>query len=387
MKHTAVPFWRDVRVLTVLSQIAFVLVLAVIASFLYANLSFAMRQRGLVVGFDFLNLEAGFEIGETLIAYTPADTYARAFTAGLLNTLLISGVGIVLATVLGVVAGVARLSTNWLVNRLTAGYIEIMRNTPLLVQLVFIYFGVFMKLPPVRETLEFSGVVFANQRGVFLPRPLPEPTFEPWLRFVVIALVGAFLLWLFLSRHAKYRYTFYPITLPLAWLCALPLIGWFLVGAMPISFEIPERGRFNFTGGIALSPEFSALLLGLVIYTAAFIAEVVRGGLQAVRRGQIEAARAIGLNEAQVLYLIVFPQALRVIVPPLTSQYLNLAKNSSLAIAVGYPDLFNVGTTIANQTGQPVPVILLIMTTYLAMSLATSLLMNIYNARVQVLEK
>lgn len=387
MKHTAVPFWRDVRVLTVLSQIAFVLVLAVIASFLYANLSFAMRQRGLVVGFDFLNLEAGFEIGETLIAYTPADTYARAFTAGLLNTLLISGVGIVLATVLGVVAGVARLSTNWLVNRLTAGYIEIMRNTPLLVQLVFIYFGVFMKLPPVRETLEFSGVVFANQRGVFLPRPLPAPTFEPWLRFVVIALVGAFLLWLFLSRHAKYRYTFYPITLPLAWLCALPLIGWFLVGTMPINFEIPERGRFNFTGGIALSPEFSALLLGLVIYTAAFIAEVVRGGLQAVRRGQIEAARAIGLNEAQVLYLIVFPQALRVIVPPLTSQYLNLAKNSSLAIAVGYPDLFNVGTTIANQTGQPVPVILLIMTTYLAMSLATSLLMNIYNARVQVLEK
>ena len=205
--------------------------------------------------------------------------------------------------------------------------------------------------------------------------------------FVLFAVIGAFGLWFFLSRHAQFKYTFFPITIPLAWLIIFPIIGLVLLNPGPITFEIPERGRFNFTGGLSLSPEFSALLTGLVIYTAAFIAEVVRGGLQAVRKGQLEAARAMGLNEAQVLYLIIFPQAMRVIVPPLTSQYLNLAKNSSLAIAIGFPDLFNVGATIANQTGQPVPVILLIMATYLAMSLITSLVMNFYNSRVQVLER
>ncbi|MCX7839360.1 MAG: ABC transporter permease subunit [Anaerolineae bacterium] len=383
----AIPFWRDVRVLTILSQVIFVIVLALVAGFLYSNLSTAMRERGLVAGFDFLQRESGFEIGETLIPYKPSDTYARAFVVGVLNTLIVSIIGIFFATVLGVFTGIARLSSNWLINRIAAAYIEIIRNTPLLVQLVFIYFGVFVKLPPVRDTLEFGGMIFANQRGVFIPRPIPTATYDQWLSFILFAILGAFFLWLFLSRHPRYRYTFYPLTVPFAWFVVLPLVGWFLVGAAPITFEIPERGRFNFTGGIALSPEFSALLSGLVIYTAAFIAEVVRGGLQAVKRGQLEAARSLGLTEAQMLYLIVFPQALRVIVPPLTSQYLNLAKNSSLAIAIGYPDLFNVGATIANQTGQPVPVIMLIMATYLTMSLITSLLMNIYNTRVQVLEK
>jgi general L-amino acid transport system permease protein len=384
---TAIPFWRDVRVLTVLSQIGFVILLALLAGFFYSNLTTAMRERGLVAGFDFLQRESGFEIGEALIPYKPSDLYSRAFVVGLLNTLLVSVIGIFFATILGVFTGIARLSSNWLVNRIAAAYIEIIRNTPLLVQLVFIYFGVFVKLPPIRDTLELGGMFFANQRGVFIPRPLPSPTFDTWLSFVLIAFVGAFFLWLFLSRHATYRYTFYPLTLPLLWLIVFPLLGWLFASQAPVHFEIPQRERFNFVGGIALSPEFSALLTGLVVYTAAFIAEVVRGGLQAVRRGQLEAARALGLNEAHVLYLIVFPQALRVIVPPLTSQYLNLAKNSSLAIAIGYPDLFNVGATIANQTGQPVPVIMLIMGTYLAMSLTTSLLMNIYNTRVQVLEK
>jgi general L-amino acid transport system permease protein len=385
--HTAVPFWRDVRVLTVFSQIVFVIVLALAAGFFYSNLSSAMRQRGLVAGFDFLERESGFEIGETLIEYKPSDTYGRAFIVGVLNTLSVSVIGIILATILGVIAGVARLSTNWLVNRIAAAYIEIIRNTPLLVQLVFIYFGVFVKLPPVRDTLEFFGAIYANQRGVFLPKPIPSPTFDAWLSFILIAIVGAIGLWIFFSRHASYRYTFYPLVAPMAWFVAFPLIGLLLLSPGPIAFEFPERGRFNFTGGLALSPEYSALLTGLVVYTAAFIAEVVRGGLQAVRRGQLEAARAVGLSEAQVLYLIIFPQAMRVIVPPLTSQYLNLAKNSSLAIAIGYPDLFNVGATIANQTGQPVPVIMLIMASYLSISLFTSLLMNIYNARVQVLEK
>ncbi|MCX7841293.1 MAG: ABC transporter permease subunit, partial [Anaerolineae bacterium] len=358
---------------------AFVLILALAAGFFYANATSAMRRQGLVTGFDFLNLEAGFEIGETLIAYTPADTYARAFAVGLMNTLVVSVVGIVLATILGVVTGVARLSTNWLVNKIAWIYIEIMRNTPLLVQLVFIYFGIFMKLPPVRDSFEFYGIIYANQRGLFLPRFVPSPTFTSWFVGIVTGIVLAILIWYILSRHPKTRYTFVPILSGLGVPILVAALAWMLASESPLNIELPVKQRFNFTGGTALSPEFSALLFGLVIYTAAFIAEVVRGGIQAVRRGQIEAARAVGLTEMQILHLIIFPQALRVIVPPLTSQYLNLAKNSSLAIGVGFPDLFNVSMTIANQTGQPVPVIMIVMATYLAMSLFTSLLMNIYN--------
>ena len=386
-RHSAVPLWRDVRALTAVSQIAFVLIVALVATFLYSNLSSAMQQRGLVAGFDFLNRESGFEIGEGLIPYKPSDTYGRAIVVGLLNTLLVSVVGIFFATILGVVTGIARLSTNWLVNRIAAVYIEIIRNTPLLVQLVFIYFGIFVKLPPVRDTLELAGAVFANQRGLFLPRPVPSPSFDTWLAFLAVGVVAAIGLWIVLSRNQKTRVTSYPLLAPVAAVIVIPVMGWFLAGPSPLGLEFPERGRFNFTGGLALSPEFSALTFGLVIYTAAFIAEVVRGGLQAVKRGQIEAARALGLDELQILRVVIFPQALRVIIPPLTSQYLNLAKNSSLAIAIGYPDLFNVGATTMNQTGQPVPVIMLVMAIYLAMSLVTSLFMNIYNSRVQILEK
>jgi len=384
-QHTAVPFWRDVRVLTFLSQVVFVLILAMTAAFLYSNLSSAMRQRGLVANLDFLNRESGFEIGEGLIPYRPSDTYGHAFAVGLLNTLLVSAIGIVLATILGVITGVARLSTNWLLNRIAAVYIEIIRNTPLLVQLVFIYFGVFVKLPPVRETLNLGDAFFANQRGVFMPRPEPTASFSTWLGFVAVGLIAAIVVERTLTIRA--RQAIASILSALAVFALIGALGWLLVGAAPITFDLPVPGRFNFTGGLALSPEFSALLTGLVIYTAAFIAEVVRGGIQAVKKGQIEAARAVGLGEAQILRLVIFPQAMRVIVPPLTSQYLNLAKNSSLAIAMGFPDLFSVSSTIANQTGQPVPVIVLVMVTYLAMSLFTSLLMNIYNRSVQILER
>ncbi len=382
--RAAVPFWRDVRVLTILSQIVFVLVVALTAGFLLANLLSAMQQRHLVAGFDFLGLTAGFEIGESLIPYTAADTYARAFIVGILNTIVVSVAGIILASILGFIIGVARLSTNWLVNRLAGIYIEIFRNTPLLVQLVFIYFGVFVKLPPVRESVELPGSIFASQRGVYLPRPVGTDSFTPWLVFVALALVVAVVLWQILTRRT--RRVGIAAAGALAALVLLPALGWLVVGT-PLGIDLPVRGRFNFSGGLGLSPEFSALLLGLVLYTAAFIAEVVRGGLQAVNPGQIEAARALGLGELEILRLVIFPQAMRVIIPPLTSQYLNLAKNSSLAIAIGYPDLFNVGATIMNQTGQPVPVIMLVMAIYLAISLVTSLFMNIYNQRVQILEK
>jgi general L-amino acid transport system permease protein len=375
-----------VRVLAILSQIAFVLVLAAFAGFLFANLSTAMRQRGLVAGFDYLRNESGFEIGEGLIPYRPTDTYGRAYIVGLLNTLSVSVIGIILSTILGVIVGVARLSTNWLINRLAAIYIEIIRNTPLLVQLVFIYFGVFFQLPPVNQTLELPGGVFANQRGLFVPRPIVSPTFLPWLALMAAGIVAAVVIWKLVTRVFKSS-TLGTWLATIVVLILVPTLGWVLLGAPPLTFEVPIRERFNFRGGLTLTPEFSALLTGLVIYTAGFIAEVVRGGIQAVGRGQIEAANAIGLSPMQILRLVIFPQAMRVIVPPLTSQYLNLAKNSSLAIAIGFPDMFAVNQTIANQTGQPVPAIALMMGTYLLMSLFTSLIMNIYNRSVQILER
>ena len=385
--HAAVPPWRDIRVLRIVAQAVALIVVGVLVAMAVRNMLMAMEARGLGFGFGFLNRSAGFEISESPIPYQPSDTYGTAFIVGLLNTLFVSVIGIVLATVLGIIVGVARLSPNWLVSKVAAGYVELMRNTPLLVQLFIIYFAIFLQLPSVGDTLAWGEAVFLNQRGVFVPAPQAEPGFVVWLGLLTIGLVAAYAI----GRAARRR-ELDARPIPglriggIAVFVSIAVVGWF-VTAQPLAFELPVRERFNFVGGLRLSPEFSALLFGLVVYTAAFIGEVVRGGIQAVRRGQVEAARALGLSEGQTLRLIVFPQALRVIVPPLTSQYLNLAKNSSLAVAIGYPDLFKVGQTMANQTGQPVPVLVLIMGTYLAISLVTSLFMNIYNRRVQVLER
>lgn len=386
-RHAAVPPWRDVRVLRVVVQVAVLLAVALGVAYLLNNLTTAMDQRGLSFGYDFLDRTAGFEIGESPIPYSASDTYGDAFVVGLLNTLFVSLVGIVLATVLGVVIGVARLSPNWLVSHVAAGYVEVIRNTPLLVQLFLIYFAVLLQLPPVRDTIALPGTIFLNQRGLFVPGPQLGSTFGTWLAILGAGLVVAVAARVVATRREAAGRPGHRLGLiGVLVFIGLAVAGWVLLDSAPMTFDVPVRGRFNFSGGLALSTSFTALLAGLVIYTAAFIAEVVRGGIQAVRRGQMEAARALGLSEGDTLRLVVFPQALRVIVPPLTSQYLNLAKNSSLAIAVGYPDLFKVGTTMANQTGQPVPVIALVMGTYLAISLATSLLMNLYNRRVQVLE-
>jgi len=384
--HGAVPPWRNVRVLRIAGQIVVVLIVAIFALVLWTNLTTSMARSGLTFGFGFLNSTAGFEIAESAIPYTATDTYGRAFVVGLLNTLVISVAGIVLATILGVIVGVARLSGNWLVNRVAAGYVELMRNTPLLVQLVLLY-AVFLQLPSVANSISLGGSAFLNQRGLFLPRPLAEPGFGLWLTVLVAALVVALAARVTASRlEAAGRPTYRLGTIGLVALVAIPAVSWVALGA-PLRLDLPVQQRFNFVGGVVLSPEFTALLLGLVVYTAAFIGEVVRGGIQSVRRGQLEAAYAVGLRPMQTLRLVVFPQALRVIVPPLTSQYLNLAKNSSLAIAIGFPDLFSVTRTMANQTGQSVSVIVLVMGTYLAISLVTSLFMNLYNRRVQVLER
>jgi len=383
----AVPLWRDVRILRILSQVAFVVLVAVGAGVLYSNMMHGLRSRGLGGSFGFLELEAGFDVGEG-IAYDASDSYARAFLVGVVNTLRVTVVGIIVATILGVVMGVARLSTNWLVNKIASVYIELIRNTPLLVQLFVWYFAIILKLPKVKESIALPGSIFISNRGAAFPWPVPTASFGWWLYCLIAATAVAVVLWIVRARGQQRtgRPAFNLLWIGVAFV-ALAIFGWFVVPEAPLALDKPSLQGWNYQGGLTLTPEFVGMLLGLVVYTGAFIAEVVRAGIQAVSRGQIEAARAVGLTEGQTLRLVIFPQALRVIVPPLTSQYLNLAKNSSLAIAIGFPDLFSVAGTIFNQTGQAVQVIVLIMVSYLCMSLFTSLLMNLYNRRVQLVER
>jgi general L-amino acid transport system permease protein len=384
----AVPLWRDVRALRIAAQIAVILVVGVPIVLMAGNFATATEARGLGFGFSFLGRQAGFEIDDSLVPFAATNSYGNAFLVGLLNTLFVSIVGIILATILGIGVGVARLSSNWLLRRVASGYVELMRNTPLLLQLVIIFFLVFLQLPPVGESIAIGNVVYLNQRGLYVPGANATGGFAIFLGFGVAAVATVIATQVAARRREDAGRPLRRLrTMGVLAGVALPVIGWSVAGGSPLTFDLPVLGAFNFSGGVEFSTGFAALLTGLVIYTAAFIGEVVRGGIQAVRRGQLEAARALGLSEGQVLRLVVFPQALRIIVPPLTSQYLNLTKNSSLAIAVGYSDLFKIGQTMSNQTGQPVPVIVLVMGTYLVISLATSLLMNIYNRRVQVNER
>ena len=380
-------FWRDDRFIQAAIQVA---VLAVVVGLLYLafrNMAEALARQGIALGFGFLENAAGFDIGESLVRYTNADTFSRALLVGLLNTLLVSVLGIVLSTVLGIVVGVARLSGNWLVNRLAWLFIELMRNVPLLVLLIFIYTAFFLKLPRARQAISL-GPLYLSNRGVAMPWGEPTETWPTYL-YILIAAVGLAILTatglrLWQARSGRPK----PIVLPtLCMLFGLASIGWLVLPQPPLRITTPEIAAFNFKGGLVLTPEFMALLLGLVIYTAAFIGEVVRAGIQAVPRGQVEAARALGLSGRRTLQLVVFPQALRVIIPPLTSQYLNLTKNSSLAVAIGYPDLFAISGTIINQTGRAVEMIAIVMAVYLSVSLLTSIAMNWYNRRVRLVER
>jgi general L-amino acid transport system permease protein len=364
-------------------QILLCLLIALAAAAVVRNVTENLARNRITSGFGFLDQAAGFDISQTLIDYSvQTSTYGRAFWVGLLNTLLIAGLGIVLATIWGFVIGIARLSRNWLVANVARGYVELIRNIPLLLQLLFWYNAVLKALPEMRESIVFGGAVL-NNRGLFLP----QPNFGPGTGLVALAFVIGIASAIGLRLVAKRRLERTGQTIPvfgssLALVIGLPVIAFLLAGA-EVRLIHPELGRFNVRGGVEILPEFGALLFGLVVYTAAFIAEVVRAGLLSVSRGQTEAAAALGLRRRQILNLIVIPQAKRVIIPPLTNQYLNLTKNSSLAVAIGYPDFVQIFTgTVLNQTGQAVEVVVITLAVYLALSLTTSAMMNWYNARV-----
>ena len=383
-----VPLWRDIVVLQWIAQILSAVLVIGFMAFFVSNVLRGAEARGLSWSYDFLSEAAGFPISESLLPYDASYPFSRAFIVGVLNTLKVSLVGVVFATFLGIVAAVARLSTNWLISKIASIYIEIIRNVPLLVQLFFWYFGFFQRLPAVKDALELPGPIYLSQRGLYMFWFKPTSTFGTWLIFVGVGLALACVLYLVLSNYqTRTGKTTFPVASALAALIGLPIVGWFVVGASPLSSTVPVLGKFNFDGGLRLTTEYAAMLTGLVIYTGAFIAEVVRAGILAVDRGQFEAARAIGLTQMQVLRLVVFPQAMRVIIPPLISQYLNLTKNSSLAILIGYADVFFVGRTIINQSGRAVPVFLLIMAIYLTISVITSFIMNIYNRSVRLVER
>ncbi len=383
----AIPFWRDERVLRVLGQVIFLVVAVSFFYYLYNNMITALAAQGMTPSFEFLGRTAGFDIGESLIEYVRSDTYGKALIVGILNTIYVSIIGIFFSTIFGVILGVARLSKNFLVAKLSSIYLEILRNIPLLVLLVFWYSGVFITLPRVKEAITF-GPAFLSNRGIVVPWGIPTETWDSYLMILLFAFIVSIIVsWrLKVIGERTGRPPLRILWVPLTFL-VIAFVGWFVLPQSPLSVDYPELKGLNFTGGFVFSPEFMALLSGLVIYTAAFVGEIVRAGIMSVSKGQHEAAKALGLTGFQTLRLVIFPQAMRVIVPPLTSQYLNLTKNSSLAVAIGFPDLFAIGGTSLNQSGRAVEVIALMMGLYLLSSLLTSVFMNWYNDRIKLVER
>ena len=382
------PFWNNPQVRAIIFQVAALVATVAFGLYIFENTQDNLRRLGIASGFGFLSSPAGFDIIQTLIPYSAASSYGQVFWVALLNTLLVSALGIVFATLLGFIVGVARLSKNWLIAKLALIYIETFRNVPLLLQIFFWYFAVLRAAPAPRQSLNLGDAFFLNIRGLYLP----APQFQPGFGGVLAALGIAIVLVIVLTRWARQRQMatgqpFPILSTALALLIGLPLITFWLAGS-PLHWEVPELRGFNFQGGLVIIPEMASLLLALSIYTAAFIAEIVRAGIQAVSHGQTEASFSLGINSGLTLRLIILPQALRVIIPPMTNQYLNLTKNSSLAAAIGYPDLVSsfAGTTL-NQTGQAIECIAITMAVYLTISLLISLLMNAYNRRVALVER
>ena len=378
----------DPRVRAWLFQIITVVAVVAMGWYLFDNTQTNLQHRGITSGFGFLERSAGFGIAQHLIPYTEADSYARVFVIGLLNTLLVTFIGVILATLLGFIIGVARLSPNWIISKLATVYVEVFRNIPPLLQILFWYFAVFLTMPGPRNSHNFGDTFFVSSRGLNMPAAQMADGFWAFVVSVVLAIVAIVLM----CRWANKRFEdtgvpFHKFWTGLAILMVIPTLCALIFGA-PLHWELPQLKGFNFVGGWVLIPELLALTLALTVYTAAFIAEIVRSGIKSVSHGQTEAARSLGLRNGPTLRKVIIPQALRVIIPPLTSQYLNLAKNSSLAAGIGYPEMVSLfAGTVLNQTGQAIEVIAITMSVYLAISISISLLMNWYNKRIALIER
>ncbi len=382
--------WNSPAFRSMFFQVLILSIVFVSGWWLFATTVHNLHSRGITSGFDFLSRTAGFEIDFTLIPFDASDSNGRVFLVGLINTLLVSVAGIFFAMIIGVVIGIARLSNNWIVNKLASIYIEIFRNIPLLLQILFWYYAVIVSLPQIREAMKngfFNNSVFLSNRGLIMPKPVLESGFV----WVWITLALAIVLTVFYRRYAKKQQERTGKQLPtlsvsIALIIGLPLLALIVTG-FPMSFDMPQVGRFNMKGGLTIFPEFLALLFSLSIYTASFIAEIVRSGINSVSHGQTEAAHSLGIKPSLTLRLIIIPQALRVIIPPLASQYLNLAKNSSLAAAIAYPELVSLADTVQNNIGQPLECVAIIMVAYLTISLSIAAFMNWYNKRVALIER
>jgi len=381
-----IPLWRDDRFRRNALQVLVLFVIIIVVGFFANNLVTNFKQLGLKFGFDFIDRPASFGIGDTAIAYQPTDPYTRALLVGLLNSLRVIIVGLIFASVVGVIVGISRLSDNWLVRQLATVYVEVFRNTPLLLQLFFWYFAVFLRLPKIENPLRLPGSIFLTNAGLNLPWPANNT--QTWLSiaFLVVSAVLAVIIW---KRRTYLRVVQGDSGQVLSWgLLAIALLGVIaLIFGLAWQFPVYDPSIPNIQGGLTLSSEFGTILTGLSVYTAAFIAEVVRAGIQSVNIGQWEAAKALGLNPNLSMRLVIFPQALRVMIPPLTSEFLNLAKNSSLGVAIGYFDVYAVSSTVSNQTGRGIEILLILMITYLTINAIISIGMNSLNRAVQIKER
>lgn len=382
-----VSFLYDPSVRSVIYQVLTAIIFVALIWWFWSNTLDNLRRANIASGFGFLNGRAGFDVGQALIAYSSDSTYFRALYVGFLNTLLVAFTGIITATIIGFLVGIGRLSHNWLIAKLSQVYVEVFRNIPPLLVIFFWYKGVLSVLPQPRESIHMPFSIFLNNRGLAFPRPIWGES--AWA--IPVALIIGIVAAVVVSKWARARQARTGQPFPSGWagfglILGLPILTFLALGA-PLTFDYPIEGKFNLTGGSVVGPEFVSLYLALSFYTAAFIAEIVRSGIRAVAKGQTEAAFALGLQPGVTTRKIVVPQAMRIIIPPLTSQYLNLTKNSSLAIAIGFSDLVSVGGTILNQTGRAVEIVAIWMVVYLSISLATSLFMNWFNTKMALVER
>ena len=376
------PLWRNVRVLRVVGQVVFVALIVFVVREMYLNATFQLDERGRDLSYEYLDSRAGFGIKESILNYSSNQPLYRAFMVAATNAMLVTALGIVFATILGLFVGIARLTPNWLIRRIAQVYVEVLRNTPLLVQVIFWYAAVILSIPRIENSISLGSVLFISNRGAAIPALRGGDDFGLWLIFVAAGLILGAFLWRLRTRiNEQTGRPHYRVLTALGAVVLLSAVGYLIVGDA-FRIELPELGRFNYAGGLQMSPEFAGILLALVVYTSTFIGEIVRGSILAVSKGQKEAAQALGLGAGQQMRLVVLPQALRIAIPPITNQYLNLWKNTSLAFAIGYPEIINISTTMINQAGHELETFSLVVVTYLVTSLLISLVMNIFNRGV-----